>query len=65
MLDQQASGFGVGGPKFHIKEKSMQENSFVLCARAAEPAQPTPRVGLEELQGRLSRLPGQPGRFAQ
>jgi len=36
MLAQQASGFGVGGRKFHIKEKTMQENSFVLYARATE-----------------------------
>ena len=38
MLAQQASGFGVGGRKFHIKEKTMQENSFVLYARAIEMA---------------------------
>ena len=58
MLAQQASGFGVGGCKFHIKEKPMQENSFILYAGATESAQPTPKVGLAELQGRPSRLPG-------
>ena len=58
MLAQQASGFGVGGHKFHIKEKPMQENSFVLYVGTTESAQPTPRVGLAVLQGRLSRLPG-------
>jgi hypothetical protein len=41
MLAHQASGFDVGECKFHIKEKSVQENSFVLYARATESAQLT------------------------
>jgi hypothetical protein len=40
MLAHQASGFDVGECKFH-KEKSVQENSFVLYARATESAQLT------------------------
>ena len=38
VLAQWASGFDVGGCNFHIKEKTMQENSFVLYARAIEMA---------------------------
>jgi hypothetical protein len=40
MLAQQASDFGVGGRKFHIKEKSMQ-----LCVGIAVSAELTPHVG--------------------
>jgi hypothetical protein len=45
MLVQQASGYDVGGRNFHIKERPMQENFVVLCARVAESTELTPQVG--------------------
>jgi hypothetical protein len=42
MLPQQAAGFDASGLNLYFKEKPMQENSFVLCAEAAELARRFP-----------------------
>jgi hypothetical protein len=56
MLAQQASGFGIGGRKFHMKEKSMQEHSLVLCVGAVELAQLTLPWPAQPLRLRSSQI---------